>query len=271
MRRDHLLRAADLPPLAAEVFSVERVAGLRADRGGRVDYAPFTAFEHGGRTGRRSTFALRRTRSPIDGAIDTHLGVDDGEAPWLGEEALSVEMLCTNRRLPASLRPGDVSVPLKSSPNLVTFRNISPVSAPVPAPVGEALQWHLIGELALNHRELASTETLKALLRLHDVPSEIDASASRSNTLRINAITEVRARASTRGSRHGAARGVCVDLTVDEAQFAGAGDAFVLGCALERLFAAKVPVNTFVELALRLAPSNHTLTWEPRSGTGPLL
>jgi type VI secretion system protein ImpG len=272
LRRDAPLRTAGLPPLAAEVFSVERVTGLRADRGGRVEYAPFTAFEHGARTARaRATFSLRRTRSPLDGGIDAHLRVDDPAVAWLGEETLSIEMTCTNRRLPASLRPGDVAVPIAGSPNLVGFRNISPVSAPVSAPIGQALQWQLLGELALNHRELAEVETLRAVLRLYNVPPESDVAASRANELRIAAISAVASRPSLRATRSGVVRGVAVEVTLDEPQLAGMGEAFVLGCALARLLAAELPLHAFVELAVRLAPSQRLLSWEPRSGTGAIL
>ena len=50
-------------------------------------------------------------------------------------EAISLELMCTNRRLPETLKPGDISQHTDSSPQFVDFRNIAPLTQSVLPPL----------------------------------------------------------------------------------------------------------------------------------------
>ena len=52
---------------------------------------------------------------------------------------------------------------------------------------------------------------------------------------------------------------------------AGPGDAFLFGCVLEEVLAARASLNTFSELAVRLQPSQRDYAWPARSGARVLL
>jgi len=75
------------------------------------------------------------------------------------------------------------------------------------------------------------------------------------------------ARRLVRGAPVGGTRFAAV---LDEAHFAGPGDAFLFASVLDAFLGAQAPVNTFVELAVRLEPSQREYTWTPRSGTRTL-
>lgn len=273
LRDEFLLRAAGLAPHQAEVHSVERVVGRRARRGGEMRYAALSLFEHGRGASAESAFTLARRRSPIDGALDTYvvLGADGAPDAGLVDETISIEMTCTSRRLTEQLRAGDVGAPLPSSSSLATARNPTRVSAPIPAALGTELQWRLLGYLASTHRSLATADALRSLLSLFDVPESVDAHAHRANALRLEGIREVRAHAATRAHRGAVVRGIETRVELEESRFAGPGDAFLFGCALDRLLSAEVPLNAFCALTVALRPSTKELSWSARSGTQPIL
>lgn len=62
--REHLLRASDLPPNHAEIYSVDSVTGLKAGRNERRVYRPFYEFTHtAGGDAEQSFYRLRRAPS----------------------------------------------------------------------------------------------------------------------------------------------------------------------------------------------------------------
>lgn len=272
-RDELLLRGAGLAPHQAEVHSVERVIGRRARRGGEVTYGALSLFDHAVGRANDAFFTLSRRRSPIDGGLDTYLqlGSEDTRAGAPVEETVSVELTCTSRHLPSALRAGDVGEPLPSSPSLATARNVTRVSTPVPAALGTELQWRLLGYLASTHRSLASPDALRGLLSLFNVPESVDVNVERANSLRLEGIREVRATAATRAHRGSVVRGVETRVELEESRFSGPGDAFLFGCALDRLLSAEVPLNAFCALAIGLRPSMKELTWTARTGTQPIL
>lgn len=273
LREELVLRAAGLAPHQAEIHTVERVVGRRMRRGGEVQYGPLSLFDHGRGAATDAFFTLRRRRSPLDGGLDTYLVLGDDGAPddGLVEETVSADVTCTSRLLATELRPGDVGAPLPTSPTLATARNVTRVSRPVPAALGTELQWRLLGYLASTHRSLASPGALGSLLSSFQVPESVDVHAARSSALRIDGIREVRTQAATRAHRGAVVRGVESHVVLDEARFSGPGDAFLFGCALDRLLSAEVPLNAFCALTVGLHPSMKELTWTPRTGTQSIL
>lgn len=271
-RDELLLRGAGLAPHQAEVYSVERAVGRRAQRGGEITYRALSLFERAASTSRESTFSLSRRRSPIDAGLDTYLllGHEASAASTL-EETVSVEMTCTSRHLPSALRVGDIGEALPSSPTMATARNISRVSTPVPAALGTELQWRLLGYLASTHRSLADRDALSGMLSIFNVPETADVHLHRANALRLEGICGVAAQAATRVHRGSVIRGIETRVELEESRFSGPGDAFLFGCALDRLFSAEVPLNAFCAMAIHLKPSQKELSWTPRTGTQPIL
>ncbi|TQF10297.1 type VI secretion system baseplate subunit TssF [Myxococcus llanfairpwllgwyngyllgogerychwyrndrobwllllantysiliogogogochensis] len=273
--REHLLRAADLPPNHAEVYSVDSVTGLQSGRNERRGYRPFFEFSHtAGGDAEQSFYRLRRMHSPLDEGIDMYITLETPRdvAPVLGaEEALSIDLTCTNRTLPSRLQVGDLTESTSASPTQAKFKNISPVSRPARAPLGAELHWRLLSHLAINQHSLADAAALRRLMDLYNFHSLTDNLAARASRLRINAIRAVETKPVTRFLEGAPLRGHRTRVDLDEENFMGVGDSFLFGCVLEELLASHVTINSFNELSIRLHPSQTEYMWLPRNGSQTLL
>ena len=270
---EHLVRAAGVPPLHMEIHGVESVVGVPEGRGELVRYEPFAGFRNRDPGKRARHYRLRRALSPVDGSLDTYISVvrpPEGGAE-LAEETLTLDVLATNRMLPVRLKLGDVCVETDTSPGQARLRNIVPVSHPIRPPLGTELHWRLVAHIAANRASIASPEGLRALLGLYNLQILSDQQSGRANVLRVESVRGVASALSHRIIKGAPARGTRFAIDVDEAGFAGPGDAFLFGCALDDLLASQASLSSFVELALRLTPSLREYAWPPRNGQKVLL
>jgi type VI secretion system protein ImpG len=269
---EHLLRAADLAPGHMEIHSVESAVGV-PEVGERYPYHPFTSFAHGTLGKDARYYRLRRALSPVDEGLDTWLSVsrpiDAGIGP--GPEVLSLDVVATNRSLPAQLKLGDVSQPTPASPTLAKFRNITQVTKPIRPPLGTELHWRLVAHLAANRAPLDGPDALRELLELYNFQGLVDQQSGRANRLRIEGIRELVAAGARRVVEGAPVRGSRVSVLLDEDHFAGLGDAYLFACALDEMLGAQVPINSFSELHVKLAPSQREYAFTPRSGGRPVL
>jgi len=265
---EHLLRAAEVPPGHMEIHSVEAAVGIPEGPGERRPYHAFTSFAHGplGRDARY--YRLRRALSPVDGGLDTWISVsrpiDAGVGP--GPEVLSLDVTATNRSLPAQLKLGEVSQPTPASPTLARFRNVTQVTKPIRPPLGTELHWRLVAHLAASRAPLDGADALRELLDLYNFQGLVDQQSGRANRLRIEGIREVSVAGARRVVQGAPVRGSRAILTLDEDHFAGLGDAWLFSRALDEMLGAQVPINSFSELVVRLAPSQREYAFAPRSG-----
>lgn len=270
---EHLLRAAELAPGHMEIHAVEAAIGIPEGPGERHAYHAFTSFAHGALGKDARYYRLRRALSPVDDGLDTWISVsrpiDAGVGP--GPEVLSLEVTATNRSLPAQLKLGDVSQPTPASPTLARFRNITQVTKPIRPPLGTELHWRLVAHLAANRAPLEGTATLRELLELYNFQGLVDQQSGRANRLRIEGVRELTVTGARRVVSGAPVRGSRVVATLDEDHFAGVGDAWLFASALDELLGAQVPVNSFSELVVRLAPSQREYAFAPRSGGRPVL
>jgi len=270
---EYLVRASGVNPLHMEVYDVKSVTGLLANRRGRREYTPFYSYEHVTKSrGDQAFYLTRRARSPIDDGLDTYLTVltpRDVE-PDFEEETLSIDLVCTNRLLPAELRAGDISVPTPRSPTIARFRNLTHVTRPVRPPIGSELHWRLVAHLSLNIRTLANTESLRSLLGLYNFHEDADQQLGKQNRLRVESIRDVAVRAARKLIDRVPVRGQHTTIEVDQAAFASEGDVFAFGSALDWMFATETPLNSFHQLTVVLHPSGTRINWNPRTGTQPI-
>ncbi|HEX9188673.1 MAG TPA: type VI secretion system baseplate subunit TssF, partial [Vicinamibacteria bacterium] len=269
---EHLLRASELAPGHMEIYSVDAAVGV-PEVGERYPYHPFTSFSHGMLAKGARYYRLRRALSPVDDGLDTWISVsrpqDAGVGP--GPEVLSLDVTATNRSLPAQLKLGEVSQPTPASPTLARFRNITQVTKPIRPPLGTELHWRLVAHLAANRAPLEGADTLRELLDLYNFQGLVDQQSGRANRLRIEGIHEVQVSAARRVVQGAPVRGSRATVVLDEDHFAGVGDAWLFARALDELLGAQVPINSFAELVVKLAPSQREYAFAPRSGGRPVL
>lgn len=271
---EHLLRPSRLKAEHAEVYSVDSVAGLQRKGSELREYAPFFAFSHlAAPPSEQRYYAVRRARSAIDDGTDTYLAVltPADRPPDLEEEVLSYTLTCTNRKLPTELRPGDICEPTVRSPTVAEFRNITPVTRPTSPSVGAEKHWRLISHVALNTRALADRDVLRSVLAHYNMHEDADQQLYQANRLRIESIRAVKATHERRVFQRIPMFGLHTRVELDESAFASLGDAYLFGCALQRLFVSESPMNSFHRLSLQLHPSNQVFDWKPETGTQALL
>jgi type VI secretion system protein ImpG len=255
--REHLLRADGVDPRHMEVHAVTRVTGQSRARGGARRYHPLHDLSPEPGAPR---YALRRAPGD-DGGTDTWLVP---HAVRGDEEILGVDLLCTNRNLPRALGPGDLGGDARATGALIrSYTNLTAVSPPVRAPLGDEAQWHLVGHLGLGAR-IHDVAALRALLSLLNAPARIHTPLGRSNARQIEAIRAVDRDLTARVHRGAAVRTIRTRLTLDEAAFPSPGHAFLFAACLEPLFASAAPFLTASELHATLQPSASELSWPPR-------
>ncbi|MBK7825162.1 MAG: type VI secretion system baseplate subunit TssF [Nannocystis sp.] len=259
LTREHLLRPDDHDPRHAEVHAVTRVVGNDRARGQRRVYSPLhdLSFEPGA-----PRYALRRVAA-VDGGVDTYLLPRDApNHPTLPDELLSVDLVCSNRDLPLQLGVGD----LHGAPPGALFRgyqNLTPITPPIRAPLGDDAQWHLLAHLGLAARGLHEPAALRDLLALHNAPARLHTPLGRSNARQIDAVRGIERDLVTRVHRGAPVRTIRSKVALDEAGFASSGHAFLFTALLDQLLAGAAPFLTASELHAVLHPSAAELRWPP--------
>jgi type VI secretion system protein ImpG len=270
---EHLLRASGLKPAHMEIFAVQEVVGVRQGQTQRKLYAPFIAYTHATEGKNAAYYTLRPASSPIDDAMDLYLSIvtPRGVAPSEVEEVLSIDVVATNRKLPAELQIGEISVTPRGVSSPAPLRNITPVTVPSRPVLGDELHWRLLSHLGLSRSSLADVAVLRATLALYNFQRLVSDTAGRANELRVESLRKVTATPMTRLLEGAPVRGARIDVEVDEARLGNVGEAFLFGCVLDELFAGHVALNSLTELQLVLHPSKVTFRWPARSGQQTIL
>ncbi|MBW8722024.1 MAG: type VI secretion system baseplate subunit TssF, partial [Polaromonas sp.] len=232
-----------------QIYSVDQVVGYQQGASRERAYVPFGMLQHDG----SNTLSYRTTlRSATVGrGSDVFLSVayPPGDVPL--PETLSVQITCTNRQLPESLKLGDLSKPTSSSPDRMTFRNIRPMTSPLNPPSGEALLWRLVSHVSLNFLSIANAENLRALLGLYVFSERQEQGQETANRRRIDSIQQVTATRETRLVGRGSLlRGQQIRIKCRLDFFASIGDMYVFGCVLDRFLGDYAGINSYTRVEL---------------------
>lgn len=251
--REAIVRADGLDPRHVEVREVVAVVASGRDRQRRA-LVPF-ARALGATSG---TYSLRRAAGGW-GGTDTFLRIHEPAGP--SDEVLSLDLVCSNGRLPAEMRTGEA---WDAGPGglIRGCTNVTSVTPPVPAALGRGALWRLLAHLVLAPRGPADVEALRGLLRLYNV--DPGSPRGRVGARMITAIGGLRREAVARVVRGAPISAVRTTVEVDEAAVGGVGPAFLLGQVLDALCAAYAPLGTASELRLELTPRRESLAWPVR-------
>ncbi len=275
-------------PLNYEVFSVEATEGYGKDNTVEAQFRPFYTSFAGDRSGHGTYFSMRREPRRISevginsGPRSTYIGsevflslVDQREAPYKHDlRQLGADITVTNRDLPLLMSIGNEHdlTPVESLP-VRNVRILRGPTHPVPAvPEGE-LTWRLISHLGLGYQTLTDTspeqgaEALRELFSLYAALG--DPVVARHGQALLSAKLSAITRRLPGAGPLTFGRGVAIDITVDEAPFAGTSP-YLFGAVLEHYFARHVSINTFTELRFHSAQRGKLGTWQPRFGQRPI-
>jgi type VI secretion system protein ImpG len=248
-----------------EVFSVDDVLATSPSKRQTKPLAPLYAYryntlaeDHGvfWRTARRyTTFEDREPSTLFLSLVDVN-----GELTEPGAEVLTVSF---------GAAEGDFD-----AQNVAAVQQIRALHRPTASldpPAGKGQLWRLISQLSLNYLSLGEEglTALQEILRLHNF--------SQSSQLEC----QIQGLAGMRTRRHFAimhadsgntpARGMRVELVIDERQFSSGG-AYLFASVLERFLGSYVSMNSFCQLQAESSLRKEVLgRWAPRSGSRVLL
>lgn len=278
----------NIRPLDYEVFSVQRLGSSASEKRYEQEFRPFysTLSEDDGNYG--AYFSLRREQRSLSeharryGTRTGYIGsevfvslVDERQSPWHSDlKYLTADVLCTSRDLPLMLLQdqGNFVMPDSIPIKQVTLKK-GP-TPPRPALADGMIAWRLISQLQLNYLSLMDGDpqqgaaSLRQLLGLYGNLSE-PAIAKQIQGVRHCQLRPVYRRVPEPGPIV-FARGIAIDLSVDERAFSG-NSPYLLGSVLERLFSRLVAINTFTEMTLSSQQRGEIAHWQARVGKRTLI
>jgi type VI secretion system protein ImpG len=269
-KTEYRIRPSSRKDTHYQIYSVEKVTGFVQGTAEERIYLPFELFSP--KPQANPIYHINMQHSPIRSSIDLYLSVAyPPESGIPASETLSIELLCTNGFLPEAIRAGDISLPTSSSPEQVTFKNLSPPSSHILPPIGTDLLWRLISHLSLNYASLASTKNIQELLSLYLFQDPHKPETFLANQKRIAGIQSIQSIGADRLVSGVMMRGREIKLEARHDHFAGHGDLFLFGSVLDSFLGAYATINTFTRFLLKEMVTGEIYQWPAKLGDHPLL
>lgn len=271
---DYTVLAHGNHPQAFDIHSVERVHLVRQCGKDAVasEFLPFYALQHASGQQQARYWLMRRDEALAlcspghENAIA--LVNAEGDPFAVQHDVLSINLLCTNRDLPCTLRigadGGDLFIPGSTLGSAI--RLLRRPTRPASPPHSTTLHWRLISHLSLNYHSLVleGAAGLREMLTLYDpAPSAV----SRRQIAGIADLAQCETTAWIRHRRGSSlVHGTEIRLVLDEEAYAGAG-LYLFVQVLDHFFGLYVHLNSFVELVILSQQSGKELfRCQPRSG-----
>jgi type VI secretion system protein ImpG len=270
-RSEYLVVPDTDDPEQMEIVAITGVAGYVPGTGEERVLDPFYAFGLRPAAGDRKKVFYRVRLRPAavgDGTEAWISFVDPTEANVIPTvETIRIKALCSNRRLPESLAPGDLRERTATTPGNVAIKDITKITPSVAPPLGGDLTWRMVSQMALNYLSVATAENLRAVLGLHDFRSLRDAGAARRLELRLAAIESIEVQPDEWLLQGHPVRGSAITIGLRDRQFGEAGEIQLFGSVLDVFFAMFSSLNAHTRLAIRGLDSGMEFRWKPRHGS----
>lgn len=253
-----------------QIFSVNKVTGFSAGTLQRREYKPFEIFSPQDES--NPVYSIRTRHSLTRPGVDVLLSVAyPASAGIPKKETISSDLTCTNATLPERLQFGDICRPTSTSPNLCDYKNIRSPTSMLQPPLGGDLLWQLISHLSLNFISLASSDNLKALLRLYIFTEGRDRSDIVANERRIDGIEGFKTIIADRVVSGHIMRGQELLIDINARHFASVGDMLLFGSVLDHFLGTYANLNNFTQLKLKDTVTGEITEWQARIGDRPLI
>jgi type VI secretion system protein ImpG len=200
-------------------------------------------------------------------------GINDGEvANWLAlefepgsrpesQEVLRVKLKCCHGEVAANLPPQQITQATSTSPELVTFTNLTTTTEYLPAQIIANEAWQVVSDQALSLQNVENAPQLKQVLR-HHIPAQLKNTA-KYKTLehRINAITQLDMKAIDHLENGLLIRGSQFLVQLNSEHFINQGESFLFSALLNQLLALQVSINSFSQLGITESRSGELRLW----------
>ncbi len=253
-----------------QIYSVDQVSGFPRGSDKKRAFVDFT------------DYTAEKTNAPVFNATfrpslagddaDVYLAVAYPPDEILTDtEILTMRVTCTNGALPDLLQSGDICIPTSNTPELVSYRNITPPSAGQPPPLEKDFLWRMLSHLSLNYLSIANAESMKSLLSFYIFPGGKDKPRIIANKKRISGILSMEVAPRERVFGKSILRGQSVHIKTRNDHFSGMGDMYLFGQVIDYFLGAYASMNTFTALSLEDILRGERIEWPPRLGDRPLL
>ncbi len=280
-RPEYPVTPAGQYPEHYEVYSVDHIEGWRDTSDGRVRgqdriYTPFESFKHEIELARKRLvlyYRIRVKESIYKGGLDHHISFVRGDerVSHTTDEAITLELTCTNRQLPIELGIGDITFGSEASPDHVECENITIPTQSLRPMLDGSLLWTLISNLSLNYLSLLDKDALSSVLRAYDFRALVDQQVARTSRKRLDGIISIESEPLDKLIKGMPVRGLISKITLDPNAFASEGDLYLFGTVLSRFFALYASINSFHELVVVNAESREEYRWGSQHGMQPLI
>lgn len=258
-KESYLLTPMDFTPGHAIVHDVLSVTGRIQGESEERIYQPTTELMS---DSSHHKYQVIASDGVLRSDIEHHLRFPFGDKIELNRrETLSINMRCTNGRLPEMLRPGDISLRTAESPEKVTVSNVtSPTGFSRPA-LGKDAMWKIVAHARLNLQALLDRTTLKELLAVYLPEGGGDPARLAAARRRLEGIESISIKQDTRMVRGTRVRGQIIRLQLKLDFFASEGDLMLFGEMLSPFFAGLVGLNSYVTLVVADSVSGVQFEW----------
>lgn len=243
-------------PQAYDIYEISRVARVQQSNESEeiAEFKPFYSLRHGED---HDGPARYWHASYLDADEETTYSmeislVDSSQDPQRPEtNTLSLDLLCTNRDLPAQLPFGlaDGDLFIEGGSIAKSIQLLRKPTRTCRFARGRGAQWRLISHLSLNHLSLSGqgVDAIREILNLYDITR---ASQNNRQITGIVAIEQGTAMTRMAGNPFPTfARGVQIRVVVDESHYAGIG-LFMFAQILDHFFGLYVHANSFTQLSI---------------------
>ena len=260
-------------PYATEVYSVDEVSCINTATQQTATFEPFYSLRHSGVAGKQECFWIARRRPsnrPNDEGTDIFVSLIDLSMRTLSPDGniLSIRTTCTNRDLPSRLPFGneDGDFELEGAASMKRIVALRKPTAPVRPSTGKGTLWRLISHLSLNYLSLVEEgrEALQQILRLYDIGRSAYSQNVIDSIIRVQSRHHFARVSSESGINF--ARGMRVEMELDEDQFVGGG-VYLFAAVIERFLGLSASLNSFTQLVVTTPQRKEMLhEWQPRAG-----
>lgn len=278
-RIEYLLRPDYKQQNHIDIFSVDRVEGKVKGQAAPNTYTAYETFQHHdvNLEGVSSCFyKLRKAPATLHDGIDHYLYLQKRESTGNteAEEVISSTLTCTNRNLPNALQVGQIAYDTGTSPDIVTFKNITRTTAALPPPFEHSLHWRLISHLALQYKSLGTAKALKLLIKYYDFAALENRQKQRTNLQMSEGIEKIETLNTNRIIKGVPVSGLKTILHLRESKFGAKGmvgeaNMFIFASILSRFFTQYVRTNSFHLTEVIAVESGEHYIWDHVQGQRP--
>lgn len=239
------LVSPDLTRPDYEVYALERV--LAAKEQARNEVRPYYHFSQAGVKLKNRWFYTLRREQAFDQGWDTYvrfIDLDHESHDVLLDQVISINARCTNRHHAQTLKIGQIKQLSQDVPETISARNITQVTKAFWPNIHTKGDWDFLSHLALNFTDLASTEGVRRLLELYNVPQ------GEAGKRKITGIGDVSDRKDHLIMFGQSVAGRMLEMHCKEAYFQHDGDLALFSKVFGHFLRAYTPINSFIRLVI---------------------